>query len=135
MRVGAIFIPVLQLDESISWYSDSFGLEVIDNWGAGATLRFAHGEALVALIHVDTLSPLQFQARNDQNNVYYHFETDDMEETIEILKGKGITIHNYLDHGFMTELFIQDPSGNTIAFFCESSNSPCYQHATGKISW
>jgi catechol-2,3-dioxygenase len=49
-RVGAVFIPVLNLEASISWYMECLDLQLVDNWGAGASFTFKEGEALLALI-------------------------------------------------------------------------------------
>lgn len=135
IRVGAVFIPVLNLRESIIWYSDCFELQLVENWGVGASFTFKHGEALIALIQVDDIQPLHFQVSRNVNNVYYHFETDDLNQTRKLLEEKGIVIEDSHDHGFMNELYIKDPSGNEIAIFCEKNESPFYKHATGKTSW
>lgn len=134
LRVGAVFIPVLNLETSIEWYSECFGLQMVDNWGAGASFTFKEGESLLALIQVNELSPLDFPA-NGTRNVYFHFETDDMEQFKAFLEAKGIEVEKSYDHGPMTEVFIKDPSGNEISVFCEKKNSPFYQHAAGKVSW
>lgn len=134
LRVGAVFIPVLNLASSISWYIDCFGLELVDDWGAGASLKFPSGEALVALIQVNEIQPLHFTTGNN-NNVYFHFETDNLEMIKNHLEKKNIRITAYKDHGLMNEMYIIDPSGNQIAIYCEKETSPFYNHATNKISW
>lgn len=136
LRVGAVFIPVLNLESSISWYTECFGIELVDNWGAGASFKFPSGEALVALIQVSEVQSLHFSTGNNQNkNVYFHFETDDLEKIKTHLEKKNIGITENNDHGLMNEIYIIDPSGNQIAIFCEKEISPFYKHATNKISW
>ncbi|GMK49176.1 VOC family protein [Paenibacillus glycanilyticus] len=135
IRVGTVFIPVLNLIDSITWYSECFGLQLIDNWGEGASLSFKEGEALIALIQVEEIQPLQFQVNINQKNVYFHFETNDINETIDFFKEKGVEIISCMDHGLMKECYIHDPSGNQIAIYCEKEESPFYKHATGKTSW
>ncbi|WP_336789681.1 VOC family protein [Paenibacillus sp. MMO-177] len=135
IRVGAVFIPVLNLIDSITWYSEFFCLQLIDNWGAGASLSFKEGEALIALIQVEEIQSLQFQVNKNQKNVYFHFETNNINETIDFLEKKGVEIISSYDYGLMKECFIQDPSGNQIAIYCEKKESPFYNHATGNISW
>ncbi|WEK56058.1 MAG: VOC family protein [Candidatus Cohnella colombiensis] len=135
VRVGAVFIPVIDLEESINWYLNVLELKLIDNWGAGASFSFNQGESLLALIKVEKVSPLKFAVNETQSNVYFHFETDDLAQLKRNFESKGIRITSLMDHGLMNELFIIDPSGNEITFFCEKSESPFYKHATGKTSW
>jgi catechol-2,3-dioxygenase len=135
LRVGAVFIPVLNLAESIDWYMKNLGIQLIDNWGAGASFGFQTGETLLALIQVEQMTPLEFSVSSNKTNVYYHFETDDLDALRCRLADNGIEINRSYDHGLMKELFIKDPSGNQIAFFCEKEESPFYKHATGKVSW
>lgn len=134
LRGGAVFIPVLNLEESISWYTECFDLQLVDNWGAGASFTFKEGEALLGLIQVNELSPLGFPV-NGRSNVYFHFEADDMEQFKNDLEVKRIDIIGSYDHGVMDEVFIKDPSGNQISVFCEKKESPFYHHAKGKVSW
>ncbi|GMK38073.1 hypothetical protein PCCS19_11270 [Paenibacillus sp. CCS19] len=135
LRVGAVFIPVLNLQESITWYSRCFGLQLIDNWGQGASLSFKDGEALLALIQVEQIPSLHFQVNNKNSNVYFHFETDDIDHARHTFEALGVEITQSHDHGLMNELYIKDPSGNEIAIYCEKKESPFYKHATGKTSW
>ncbi|MCR2805600.1 VOC family protein [Paenibacillus soyae] len=135
LRVGAVFIPVLNLKKSIDWYKECFDLQLIEDWGEGASLSFKSGETLLALIQVQKLVPLEFPVQNNQPHNYYHFETDDFVELRNHLERKGIEIIETHDHGVMNELFIMDPSGNRIAFYCEKKESPFYKHAAGKVSW
>jgi len=135
VRVGTVFIPVLDLEESINWYSNVLELKLIDNWGVGASFSFSDGECLLALIKVAELSSLDFKVNDTQSNVYFHFETDDILQLKRYFESKEIKIVNFSDHGPMIEMFVKDPSGNEIAFFCEKYESPFYMHATGKISW
>ncbi|RKP57956.1 VOC family protein [Cohnella endophytica] len=136
LRVGTVFIPVLNLESSITWYTECFGLELVDNWGAGASFKFPSGEALVALIQVSEIQPLHFSTGDNQvDNVYFHFETDDLDKIKAHLRGNNIKIMKQEDHGLMNEIYIIDPSGNQIAIFCEKETSPFYKHATNKISW
>ncbi|GGH27588.1 VOC family protein [Paenibacillus segetis] len=136
LRVGAVFIPVLNLEQSISWYTDCFGLELVDNWGVGASFKFPSGEALVALIQVREIQPLHFSTGDNQiDNVYFHFETDDLDKMKIHLRENNISIMKHEDHGVMNEIYIIDPSGNQIVIFCEKETSPFYRHATNKISW
>lgn len=135
LRVGAVFIPVLNLQESVSWYTRCFGLQLIDNWGEGASFSFDKAEALLALIQVEDIQALKFQVSNNQKNVYFHFETEDINQARLHFEELGVEISNSHDHGLMNELFITDPSGNEIAIYCEKRESPFYNHATGKISW
>lgn len=135
LRVGAVFIPVLNLEDSVSWYSKCFGLQLVDNWGEGASLSFENGEALLALIQVEEMQSLKFQVTKNQSNVYFHFETDDIEHARLFLEGLGVEITKSHDHGLMIELYFKDPSGNELAIYCEKKESPFYKHATGKTSW
>lgn len=135
LRVGAIFIPVINLEESISWYTECLELQLVDNWGAGASFTFTNGETLLALIQVKQTTPLEFPVGENRSNVYYHFETDSLEQLSNHFQKKGVEITRAYDHGVMNELFIKDPSGNEIAFYCEKENSPFFKHATGKVSW
>lgn len=134
LRVGAVFIPVLNLEESISWYVDCFELELVDHWGTGASLKFLSGEALLALIQVNEAQPLHFTTGSN-SNVYFHFETDNIELYKAHLEEKNVEITAYKDHGLMDEMYIMDPSGNQIVIYCEKKSSPFYKHATNKLSW
>ncbi|GIP31684.1 VOC family protein [Paenibacillus sp. J2TS4] len=135
LRVGAVFIPVIDLEESIAWYTERLGLQLVDHWGAGASFTFKEGEALVALIEVQEPQPLDFPVNPNQSNVYFHMETDDIEHARKVLESKDVVICKYYDHGLMEEIFIKDPTGNQIAIYSEKKESPFYKHASGKISW
>lgn len=135
LRVGAVFIPVRNLEDSIPWYTECLELQLADNWGTGASFTFKEGESLLALIQVEHASPLEFPVKENYANVYYHFETDNLNQLRSHCEKMGIEIVQSFDHGMMDELFIRDPSGNRLAFYCEKQESPFYQHAKGKISW
>lgn len=120
LRVGAVFIPVLNLQDSISWYSECLGLHLVDNWGQGASFTFKHGESLITLIQVEEIQPVKFNVTRNQTNVYFHFETDDITQTCLLLESKGVEITESIDHGIMNEIFIKDPSGNELSIYCEN---------------
>ncbi|WP_127573059.1 VOC family protein [Paenibacillus xylaniclasticus] len=135
-RVGGVFIPVTNLEKSIEWYSATFDVEQVDNWGTGAGFKFRKGEALLALVQVDSPQTTTFSLPDGSPHCYFNFEVSDIEEAHRELKDKGRIVSDIEHHGNIIAIFdVTDPDGNTLSFVSEKADSPYKGHATGKTGW
>lgn len=87
-RVLAVFVPVLDLEASIRWYTRMLGFELVHHWGQGADLKVGCGETIVTMIVMDE--------KTHRNAVgmtakfpYFSLQTTDIHRAYDTLCDKG----------------------------------------------
>jgi lactoylglutathione lyase len=112
-------IHVKNMDESIHFYSDLIGLQVMQRFPAGPGVEIAFmGNG----VDNETLVELYSNCNNDTINysefISIGFAVDSVDTTLDIVRSKNIPIHN---EPFETPKFkwftIKDPNGLNIQFF------------------
>ena len=110
-------IAVKDLDRAKSFYQDTLGLEVDEEWGEeGVTLK--SGDTLVNVYRSEFAGTNKATALN--------FDVDDIESEVSELKGKGIFFEHYdlpglEQHGDiysaegMKTAWFKDPDGNILS--------------------
>ncbi len=121
-RVLAVFLPVIDLEASIRWYTDKLGLQLYNHWGQGADLMVGEGETIVTMIVMD--EPVHLEAlRAVEGYPYYSLQTDNIHEVYKQLKDKGITSEEGLEQDGFCRFHIRSPEGLTIRI---SDREPIY---------
>jgi catechol 2,3-dioxygenase-like lactoylglutathione lyase family enzyme len=86
-RIGAVFMPVRDLQKSLDWYVGGLGLTLYNHWGKGADLGVNSKDNLITLLEVgdkDT-EKLEHVGRS-----YFSFFSADLELSRCLLEKQGI---------------------------------------------
>jgi len=116
-RIDGVFMPVIDLDESIIWYKDILGLTLLYTWDGGAGFKVNEGDSLLGLIHVKDHFPAFFSTQESKMH-YFNFKTLDIENSCKLLKDRGVEMSEIIDAGKIKIAYFQDPNGNLLGM-CE----------------
>lgn len=83
-RVLAVFLPVLDLEASIRWYTGVLGFELINHWGQGADLKVGSGETIVTMIVMDEEIHRKAIGMTSKSP-YFSLQTSDIRQAYETL--------------------------------------------------
>ncbi|MDG5472002.1 VOC family protein [Jeotgalibacillus sp. ET6] len=127
-RVGSIFIPVTNLDQSKKWYQKNLGVSVIDEWefgeDKGLGMFFPSSPTQLGLVQVEKPQPMEFTIKGKKKNVYFNFVVDEIETVHRDLIANGVTTTEIEDFGGMKGFEFFDPDGNPFSVVSEEENSP-----------
>lgn len=109
-------LSVKDMEESLKFYQDIVGLNIVDRFPTGPGMELAFlgdGETKVELVYNENESKVEIGG-----DISLGFEVDSLDEMLEFVKEKGIKIHSGPFHpnpgiGFF---FVQDPNGLRIQF-------------------
>ncbi|MFD1953021.1 VOC family protein [Paenibacillus thailandensis] len=87
-RVLAVFLPVLNLEASIAWYTRMLGFELIHHWGQGADLKVGSGETVVTMIVMNEEIHRQVIEKS-AGSPYFSLQTSDIERVYGSLCNVG----------------------------------------------
>lgn len=109
-------IMVKDLEESIKFYKEIVGLEVSKRLKAGPGVEIAFlgdGETKVELICNEALTDVSFG-----QDISLGFEAESLDETLKLVKEKGIGIHSgpFQPNPHTKFFYILDPNGLKIKF-------------------
>lgn len=113
-RVGAIFIHVSNMQESVKWYSDLLGLP----------MKSTSHEGTIYSLPMDGGSEVLLDSNmNDRPNTndktQLFFETKNLQASYEFIKNKGIEIVTEIEvHEAISFFTFRDPDGNRL-MVCE----------------
>lgn len=112
-------INVKNLDESIAFYSNLVGLQVMRRFSAGPSTEIAmmgngtDGETLVELLADSNNSAVSFS-----EFISIGFAVDSIAEMLDRLKSKNIPVHSGpIETPRSKFFFIKDPNGVLVQFF------------------
>ena len=110
-----------RFSEMIEWYKLVFDAEVRAQNPAMAFLSYDGEHHRFAMMDLDVVKPdeadTEKQGLVGVDHVAYTYESlDDLLETYERLKGKGITPYWCVHHGITASMYYQDPDGNQMEF-------------------
>ncbi|CAM4387706.1 VOC family protein [Paenibacillus tarimensis] len=111
-HVLAVFIPVLELDSSIEWYTAMLGFKLHNHWGEGADLMIGSGETIVTMIQMSRESHEQAKTAL-RGRPYYSLQTPNVHETYRALSGQGVraVIPDHKCSGSMSRFNFISPEG------------------------
>jgi len=121
-----VALRVDDYDESIAFYTDKLGFELVKEWTLGDAVpgvRFAYvrlGEFEIELIGDG--QPIPAAAQNDLGDhlgrsgyIHLCLRVADLDETVEELRGRGVTV--------FAEPFVVDPIGQRLAMIKDNSGN------------
>ncbi|TFD99928.1 VOC family protein [Jeotgalibacillus sp. R-1-5s-1] len=132
-RVGSIFIPVTNMEQSSRWYEENFGVKIIDVWEGGAGFYFPDSDTQLGLVKVDSPQVSEFTTSENQRNGYFNFVVEDIDETYRSLQNKGIRTSDIGEFGGMKFFDFFDPDGNPFSVVNEVKGSPFHRDSVRKM--
>lgn len=103
-EIGAIFIPVSNIEKARDWYTELLGLHT-------------EGEILYDHLFVIPMGTTNIvldskisRLENRINTPLFHFNTDNIESAFNYVKQKGIELTTEIEHGHW--FCFKDPDGN-----------------------
>ncbi len=113
-RIGAVFLHVSDMDRAVKWYSELLGLPE----------QPTSHEGTIYSVPVDGGSDLLLDSNmkdrtSHHNKTQFFFETNNLNESYEYVKGKGIEIVTEIEvHDQISFFTFRDPDGNVL-MICE----------------
>lgn len=117
-RIGHVLIYVRDLEQSLAWYKDILGLEVVvadDDFNA-VFLSFGESDHDIGLLPLPEGRDLD---RAAFQHLAFEFEgtLDDLKAFHAKLKDKGVEVTATLDHGVSYGVYFLDPDGHKFEVF------------------
>lgn len=119
-RVGHTYLPTTDIDKTISWYTESLGLKLIDKFEDRgsyiAVLHYAHKNAIaVVLIETTDNKPMEI-IRNGLSFPVMAMNCPNIEFTHQILSDKGIDVGDIqvLGNEEAKYFYFKDDQGNLL---------------------
>lgn len=105
-EVGALFIPVSDIEKARDWYCDILGIQTEGD------IQFGHIFVLPMKGCNIVLDSKIFNKEHTYKIPAFHLNTENIEEAYEYLKNKHVHILSEIQHGHF--FLIQDPDNNTL---------------------
>ncbi|TSB47375.1 VOC family protein [Alkalicoccobacillus porphyridii] len=101
VRIGAVFIPVFDVQTASSWYENTFGLNLVGVWPEhqGADFYFNEQKQYVTLVKVNNKPKLTFPDHTGFENSFYNFTVENLEDYHSELKKKSVKVTEIREHG------------------------------------
>ncbi|WP_227394658.1 VOC family protein [Jeotgalibacillus aurantiacus] len=132
-RVGSVFIPVANLEQSSKWYEENLGVKKIDQWDGGAGFYFPESDTQLGLVSVDSPQISEFTAGQGQKNGYFNFVVEDIHEAYASFNNKGICTSDIREFGGMKFFDFFDLDGNPFSVVDEVKDSPFHRENVRKM--
>jgi len=104
--VRYVIVRVSDVSKIVSFWRDNIGLE--PSYVTGVWSEIPLENIIIALLHDEDASP---------KRTGIVFEVDDIHETVEKLKARGVRVGEVSDIGFGLLAFFNDPEGNEYEIF------------------
>ncbi|SDZ37705.1 VOC family protein [Bacillus sp. 166amftsu] len=116
LKIGAVFIPVTDIEKSVEWYKDHLELSYIDTWpdGEGADFYFNSEKQYLSLVKVEGKQSMNFTVNPKYQNPFYNFTTNDLEGTHKRLQQKGVHVTDIRSDGPIIGFDFYDLFGNKL---------------------
>lgn len=116
MKLSWVTLFVKKLEESLRFYQEIVGLNLVEKFNAGPGVEIAflgNGETKIELIHNEAIKEV-----NLGENISLGFEVDSLDKIMAFVKEKGINIHSgpFQPNPHIKFFFIMDPNGLKIQF-------------------
>lgn len=106
-KVGAIFIPVSNIEVAREWYCELLGIKAdVDIIGGHLYVIPLEGEANLVL------DSKIYAKRVTGEAPLFHFNTENIEKAYQFMKIKGVNIISEIEHGHYFNF--KDPDGNVL---------------------
>ncbi|WAA65579.1 VOC family protein [Microbacterium oxydans] len=115
-------LPIRNLDEAITWYSDVLGFRVLTNYGTYAMMRLEPGLDLM-LWEAAEFTPMQVAVEGAAKPVFF-LKTERFDELLALLDRAQARIVGVEDLGFARFLKFYDPSDNFLGAIEFQESSP-----------
>ncbi|WP_057772559.1 VOC family protein [Cytobacillus dafuensis] len=114
IKIGAIFVPVRNVETAIEWYKEKLGLNHVGTWpgNTGADFYFTVEKQYLSLVKVEEKQEIEFAINAKHYNAYYNFTTTDIEAYHQHLQLKGVEVTEIKDHGPVMCFDFYDLDGN-----------------------
>jgi catechol 2,3-dioxygenase-like lactoylglutathione lyase family enzyme len=119
-RVGAVFMPVRDLQKSLDWYVGGLGLTLYNHWGIGADLGVNSKDNLITLLEVGGkhTENLEHVGRS-----YFSFFSADLELSRCLLEKKGISATIPIIEQESAYFRLTDPDGHGLLVISGITNA------------
>lgn len=107
-KVGAVFIPVSNIQEAREWYCSILGLEPTFDIIAGHLCCIPMDNNGLSIILDSKIYSVDSYFRKPA----LHFNTDDIQRAYEFMKDRGVEIITDIEHGHWFNF--KDPDGNVL---------------------
>lgn len=120
LNIGGVFVIVKHMPRAVKWYREMLGLPEDDEYMQTVTpdmetiysIPLGKTNLILDSIHRDILTP--------SSNHLFMFDTDNIDETYEFMKQKGIKIVSEIEGDQDVSFFeVLDSEGNKIMFCTE----------------
>jgi catechol-2,3-dioxygenase len=110
-----------RLEEMIEWYGVVLGMEVVHRFTGGAWLTNDAANHRLALLHDSAWEddPDKLEHTGLHHTAYEYASLDDLLDTYERLRRRGVVPHGCLDHGMTMSFYYADPDGNSVELQCD----------------
>lgn len=124
LKIGAIFIPVTNMKQSIEFYTNKLNFTHVGTWpdGKGADFYFYDEKQYVSLVKVEKKQPLEFTINEHVQNSYYNFTTGNLLSYYEELKQRGVKVSEIVGHGPVVGFDFYDADDNKLSVIVDKEN-------------
>lgn len=124
IKIGAIFVPVRNVEKAIEWYKEKLELHHVGTWpeDTGADFYFTTEKQYLSLVKVEEKQSGTFHVNKDQTLPYYNFSTDNLEAYRKKLQRKGVTVTDIEDLGPVVGFDFFDQDENMFSVVVDKDN-------------
>lgn len=124
IRIGAIFIPVINLHKAIDFYSTKLNMNHVGTWpnDKGTDFYFNNEKQYVTLVKVEEKQPIQFMITAKDKISYFNFTTSDIVSYRKELMHKGVKVSELVDHGPVIGFDFYDSDENMLNVITDKEN-------------
>ena len=132
-RIGSIFIPVSDVEQSLNWYTTYFDAKEIGRWEGGIGLCLPDGSTQLGLIQTSSPQPTTFKDASGQAHVYFNVICEDIHFAYQSFEQAGLIATPLHDFGGMSCFEVVDPDGHTISLISEDVTSPFHRDRVNNL--
>ncbi|SDZ67084.1 Glyoxalase/Bleomycin resistance protein/Dioxygenase superfamily protein [Evansella caseinilytica] len=134
IKIGAVFVPVTNLEHAIEWYKEKLDLNHVGTWpeNKGADFYFTEEKQYLSLVKVEEKQAVEFTANATSKNPYYNFTTVDLEAYHQHLQQKGVKVTEIKDHGPILGFDFYDNDGNVFGVIVDKEEFDGFYQEDGK---
>jgi len=118
-HLQVIEIPVKNVEESVKWYTELFGLELSFPYNEGDGEAWLNLKGMgFGLIHSNEIPKMDFITAKGERKPFFTFQVDNIEELHKDMTQKGVEVQEMVykqGGGFSFQFF--DPNGNYLGIW------------------
>jgi len=114
IKIGAVFVPVLDVEKAIPWYKEKLNLNHVGTWpeSQGADFYFTDQKQYLTLVKVLKKPPITFPDSTNFQNAFYNFTNSDINSYHQELQIKGVQVTEIEELGPIIGFDFFDLEGN-----------------------